>query len=560
MSTPLNKLQSLFHKPSVLELDLARGVIEIRPNSPLQAMQVLNATTMSALRDAVTEAIKDDHVKGLVVHAANNTLPVSMLDEIALEIERFGAHKPTVAWAETFGELVPSLAMYKLATAAKEIWLQPSGMLTIEGYESQILLLKGGFNKLGLEPEFGQRHEYKTAANTYAADEVTEPHREMMHSLVGDLLEDAVKTIAKRRGLDEGFVRQALETSPVTPERALEAGLIDHIGYRDQVYSTVLDAWGAKREDLRYVNRYNLKPDIAKAISGRKRKKIAVVPIRGPIVTGRGSAGLNGQTVGADHIDEQLRAAQRDDDIVAVILDVDSPGGSAVASDFIRRGVLQLRESGRKVVARMGGMAASGGYFVSMGADEIVALPSTLTGSIGVLGGKLVTQGLYEKLGLVRENVKSTENGMLMSPAERFSEDDWRRLNEWLDRVYEDFTSKAAEDRGIEYAQLESMARGRVWTGAQAIERGLVDYIGGRRLAQERAALLADVDVDDVDIVPVGPGGLLGKLVPAASSEAVGSAGGTQTLGAESMLRAMLREMGLHVDGALSLPYRITIR
>lgn len=560
MSTPLNKLQSLFHKPSVLELDLARGVIEIRPNSPLQAMQVLNATTMSALRDAVTEAIKDDHVKGLVVHAANNTLPVSMLDEIALEIERFGAHKPTVAWAETFGELVPSLAMYKLATAAKEIWLQPSGMLTIEGYESQILLLKGGFNKLGLEPEFGQRHEYKTAANTYAADEVTEPHREMMHSLVGDLLEDAVKTIAKRRGLDEGFVRQALETSPVTPERALEAGLIDHIGYRDQVYSTVLDAWGAKREDLRFVNRYNLKPDIAKAISGRKRKKIAVVPIRGPIVTDRGSAGLNGQTVGADHIDEQLRAAQRDEDIVAVILDVDSPGGSAVASDFIRRGVLQLRESGRKVVARMGGMAASGGYFVSMGADEIVALPSTLTGSIGVLGGKLVTQGLYEKLGLVRENVKSTENGMLMSPAEPFSEDDWRRLNEWLDRVYEDFTSKAAEDRGIEYGQLESMARGRVWTGAQAIERGLVDYIGGRRVAQERAALLAGVDVDDVDIVPVGPGGLLGKLVPAASSEAVGSAGGTQPLGAESMLRAMLREMGLHVDGALSLPYRITIR
>lgn len=559
MANPLSKLRSLFHKPAVLELDLARGVIEIRPDGPLQALQAINATTMAALRDALTAAAKDDHVKGLIVHTAGANIPASVLDEIALEIERFGEHKPTVAWTETFGELVPSLAMYKMATAANEIWVHPTGMLTIDGYEAQMVLLKGGLDKLGVEPEFGQRHEYKTAANTYSADEFTDAHREMTESLVADLVHDAINVIADRRGLEEGFVREALESSPVTPERALEIGLIDHIGYRDEVYDAVLTAWGAEREELRFVNRYE-KPQFLKPMISRNKKKIGIVPIRGGIVVGRGAPSLGGPSAGSDFIDEQLRAALGDDDIVAVILDVDSPGGSAVASDFIRRSVQQVRESGRKVVARMGNVAASGGYYVSMGADEIVALPSTLTGSIGVLGGKFVTQGLFDKIGLKRETVRATENGTLLDATQPYTEHDWERLNDWLDRVYLDFTSKAAEDRGMEYEELEALARGRVWTGAQALEHGLVDYVGGRRVAQERAAALAGVDLDDVDIVPVGHAGLLAKLMPATSSESVGAPGASAAVTPESMLNAMLRRAGVHVDGALTLPFGFRIR
>lgn len=559
MANPLSKLQSMFNKPAVLELDLARGVLDLRPQSPLQALQVLNATTMASLREALTAAVKDDRVKGLIVHAAGTEIPVSLLDEIALEIERFGQHKPTVAWSESFGELSPSLAMYKLATAANAIWVQPSGMLSIDGYMSQILLLKGGLEKLDVTPEFGQRKEYKTAADTYAADEVTDAHREMMASLVGNMVDDAVTTIATRRGIEEGFVREAIESAPLSAQRALEVGLIDHIGYRDEVYDSVLDAWGAERDQLRFVNRYQTKPDIARALSTRKRKKIGVVPVRGPIVTGRGSTGLGGSTVGSDVVDEHLRAALRDDDVVAVVLDIDSPGGSAVASDFIWRTVHHVRESGRPVVARMGSVAASGGYYVAMGADEIVALPSTLTGSIGVLGGKMVTQGLYEKLGLKREAVAGTSNPPMMNSVERFSEEDWRRLNEWLDRVYVEFTSKAAEDRGMDYERLESLAHGRVWTGAQALEHGLVDHLGSRRLAHERAAELAKVDIDDVDVVGLGPTGLLAKVMPATSSESVGTTGGTSTIGAESLLKAALRELGITVEGALTLPFRLTI-
>ncbi|NLE97670.1 MAG: signal peptide peptidase SppA, partial [Propionibacterium sp.] len=383
--------------------------------------------------------------------------------------------------------------------------------------------------------------------------------REMTRSLVESLVTDAVTTIAGRRGITEGIVREAVESSPLTPARALEAGLVDHIGYRDEAYAAALDAWGADRDELRFVNRYQPKPDLGRALSSRGRKKIGVVPVRGPIVTGRGSAGLTGATVGSDVVDEHLRAALRDDDVVAVVLDVDSPGGSAVASDFIWRTVHQVRESGRPVVARMGGVAASGGYYVAMGADEIVALPSTLTGSIGVLGGKMVSQELYEKLGLVREIVAGTENTPMMNPAHRFTDEDWARLNAWLDRIYLDFTTKAAADRGMEYDQLESLAKGRVWTGVQALDHGLVDHLGGRRVAHERAAALAGVDVDDVDIVALSPTGLLARIMPAASSESVGAPGGARVAGPETLLKAALREFGVGVEGALSLPYRISI-
>lgn len=557
---PLEKLQELFGKtPVVLELDLARGVLEVRPDNPMQALQLLQATTVGNLRVVLTEAAKNEHVRGLIVHATTGPFPMTLLDEVALEIERFGEHKPTAVWAESFGELMPSLALYKMATAAKEIWVQPTGMLCLGGVLAQILLLKRGLAKLGIEPQFGQRHEYKTAGDQFAADEVTEANREMTTAIVESVVGDAVATIASRRGIEETVVREAVDASPVDPQRALELGLIDHIGYRDEAYASILERWGAKREELRFVNRYHLTPDIERIITQRKRPKIGVVPVHGGIVTGRGAAGVGGSRVGADLVDEQLRRAMHDDDIRAVILDVDSPGGSAVASDFIRRAVLRLRESGTPVVARMGAVAASGGYYVAMGADEIVALPTTLTGSIGVVGGKMVTSGLYEKLGLVREAIASDRSAEMMSDAKRFDDEDWARLDAWLDRVYDDFTRFAAEDRGMPHEQLEPLARGRVWTGADALERGLVDYLGGHRVALERAALLAEVDVDEVEVVPVGNPGILGKLLPAQSSEATGGGIAGAPLSLEASLSGLLQRIGLPGHGVLTMPFGLRL-
>ncbi|MBK7821823.1 MAG: S49 family peptidase [Tessaracoccus sp.] len=545
-------------KPVVLELDLARGVLVAKPSNPFEAIQVINSPTLSALRTNLREAAHDDRVVGLIVHAVPSSVELAHLEEIAGLVEEFGATKKTMAWAESFGELTHGLAAYLVASAAQEIWLQPTGMMSVEGVELSLTLLRGLLEKVGVEPQFGQRHEYKSAANTYAADHVTGPHREMMQRIGQSLVDGIVEAIARRRGVAPDIVWEAVNSSPVAPDDALRLGLIDRVGYRDEAYTSTLAEWGAAPENLLFTHRYTSRAQLAKKFRPAG-EKVAVVTLRGAIVTGRGGGSpLGGQAAGSDVVDEHLRAALRDDDVKAVIFAVDSPGGSAVASDFIRRSVVRLRESGKPVVAQMGTVAASGGYYVSMGADEIVAQASTLTGSIGVLAGKMVTAGLYDKLGLIRETIDIGAAAGTFSPAHPFSDDDWARLNRWLDRVYLDFTTLAAGDRGMAYDDLERLARGRVWTGADAQERGLVDHIGGRRVALERVCALAGLDPEKVKVTRVGDQGMLSMLKPAASSEK--AQGGANVPDAESMLTALAARVGIVGTGALSMAWPLRIR
>lgn len=545
-------------KALVLELDLARGVLVAKPSNPLQAIQLLNSPSLSALRAHLAEAATDDRVKGLIVHACPSATPLAVTEEIGQLVEEFGKFKPTMAWAESFGELVQGLSAYHVATAAQQIWVQPTGMLSIEGVEVSILLLKGLLNKVGIEPQFEQRKEYKSAAEQYSADQVSEANREMTTRLGQSLVDEIVASVARRRKLSVEQVWDAVNASPITPERALELGLIDHIGYRDEAYDAVLKEWDADAEDLLFVHRYTNKAAMAKKLR-LNQPKVAVVSLRGPIVTGRGKPqGMGGEQAGADVVDEHLRAALRDDDVKAVVFEVNSPGGSAVASDFIRRSVIRLKDAGKPVVAHMGALAASGGYYVSMPATEIVAQASTLTGSIGVLAGKMVTNGLYDKLGLIREAIPIGAAADFFSDAHEFTEDHLRRLNDWLDRVYLDFTTAAAHDRGMEYEELERLARGRVWTGADALERGLVDHIGGQRLAVERACELAGLKVDDVKLAQVGASGMFAALKPANSSES--TAAEVRIPDAESLLTGVAAKLGIHATGALSMPVTLRVR
>ncbi len=541
----------------VLELDLARGVLTARPDNPLEAIQLINSPTLQGLRDHLADAAADEHVRGLIVHAVPG-LDLAHAEEVAELIETFGRHRPTMAWAESFGELSGGLVAYAVAAAAHRVWVQPTGMLSIEGLQLEITLLRGLFEKAGLTPQFGQRHEYKTAANTYSAETVTGPHREMMQRIGESITDGLVAAIARRRSVDETIVRSAMDASPVDPERALELGLIDRIGYRDEAYAAALEEWGAAPEALVFAHRHTT-PAARLAKLRRSQPKVAVVTLRGAIVTGRGTRSLTGgQSAGADVVDEQLRHALRDDEVRAVVFAVDSPGGSAVASDFIRRSVLRLRQAGKPVVAHMGTMAASGGYYVSMASNEIVAQAATLTGSIGVLGGKVVTQGLYERLGLVRETLPFSEAAGTFSPATPFSDADWERLDRWLDRVYLDFTTFAARDRGMDYDDLEKLARGRVWTGEDARARGLVDHIGGRRRAIERACALAGIDESKARVTHLGENGLAQLLRPARSSEHTGS--GANLGGIESMVTTLLGRVGIVAPGVLSTPWAFRLK
>lgn len=548
----------------VLELDLARGLIEHRPENPVTALQSINATTLPSLRANLRKAVGDPHVIGLIVHAAGTPQPISVYEEVGELIEEFSAHKPTVAWAETFGEMTSALGAYLMASAAHEIWLQPTGDLTISGIELHIVLLKGMLTKMGITPEFGQRYEYKSAADRFAADSVSEANREMMQQIANSVVDSCIESIARRRSLTPEQLRELIDQGRFTAPEAIKVGLIDHIGYRDEVYANILQQWNAEPRQLRFVSKYQSKLEATKVFRQRNAAKVAVISLRGAITTGRGtSMGLNGETVGCDVIEEQFRQVRREGNFAAVVFAIDSPGGSAVASDAIRRAVTLTRKAGIPVVATMGAVAASGGYYAAMGCNEIVTHATTLTGSIGVLGGKLVTQGLYDKLGLKREAVRAGARAGGMSPVDPFDEDFWAELDKALDRIYDDFTHKAALDRGMDYQQLESLARGRVWTGADAKQRGLVDHIGGRRLALQRACDLAGLDIETIRLTALGGASFVQRFVAAKSSESsTGTGIGVQWHSGqdvENLLIEAARTIGIRIDGALSLPLRFQI-
>ncbi|MDN5724426.1 MAG: signal peptide peptidase SppA [Propionibacteriales bacterium] len=571
--------------PTVLELDLSRGVLATAPSGPREALRSLHAPTMRAVREGLRAAATDDTVAGLVIHVAEGNLSLTQADEIGALISAFAKHKPTLAQVESFGELTSGLVGYRLASHAQQIWLQPSGGLGLNGLSAEVMLLRGTLDKVGIEPEFSQRHEYKTAANQFAAHEVTGPQREMMQRIVDSVLEDTVAEVAANRSLDPDAVREAVGASPLTATEAERRGLVDRVGYRDEAYAWVKENWGRVGDDgpevtLKFVHRWakeKLGNGVVQQLRDKKRAAIAVVGVHGGIVTGPSQpGGLGGQTAGSDTVCAHLRAAGADSSVKAVVLRVDSPGGSYVASDAIRREVLRLRETGRPVVASMGGAAASGGYFVSMGADKVVAGAATLTGSIGVLAGKMVTAGLTERIGLVREELTAGENAAMFSTLHPFTDAQRAKLDAWLDEVYEDFTRKASADRKLPYETLEPLARGRVWTGSDAVARGLVDEIGGMDTAIDHACVLAGVDRDAVVArgVPAVP--FLSQFRPADSSEAPNAHTSLGSLGLESwglgaldlaaqdgspeaLFRRVTGALGLTVGGVLSLPYRITL-
>ncbi len=518
----------------------------------------------------------DDKVVGLLVHVGTCPLSLAEADEIGSLIADFTEHKPSIAWTESFGELTSGLAGYRVAVNAGQVWIQPSGALGLTGVHLSITLLRGGLDKLGLQPQFGQRKEYKSAAEQLVATEVSEANRAMMQRIADSVLENTVTRVAERRRLDEAEVRAAVARAPLTAQGGLEAGLVDRIGYRDEVYDWARQNWPTATDSpvdpehprfaLHYVHRYAKRalPTQVRRLVDRNRPTIAVVDVRGSIVVGAGSQQGGGQQAGSDAVTARLRAVGRDPQVKAVLLRVDSPGGSYVASDAIRREVIRLRDTGRPVVATMGAVAASGGYFVSMGADEIVCQPTTLTGSIGVLAGKFVTEQLMDKLGLVHASIDSGPRAAMMAGSAPFSDEEWQVLDTWLDEVYADFTAKAAADRHLDLAELEPLARGRVWTGVDAVSHRLADHLGGMDLAIDRACALAELDRSSVDL-NAGPRlPFLHELKPADSSEVAASVAGHAGVpwvgGPDALLARVADWVGVGVPhGVLSLPYRITL-
>jgi protease-4 len=562
----------------VLELDLHSVPHETGGFDPLA--MIASGGRPLLLREAVAaihRAAEDPRVSGLIAKVQIPIAPAGTVQELREAIAAFSDVKPSLAWAETY----PGTLSYYLASAFREVWMQPSGTVGLVGFATNALFLREALDKAGIEAEFVARGEYKSAANLFTQDSYTDAHREADSRLIESLHSQVMAAVADSRHLELAAVDALADKAPLLRDDAVTGGLVDRIGFRDEAYARIGELVGAPgispengdadSDDAParlYLSRYARatapKPGPPMPpIPGRKGKPtIAVVTVHGPIVSGRGGPQLlpfGNTSAGGDTIAAALREAAADDAVSAIVLRVDSPGGSVTGSETIWREVNRVRDGGKPVVVSMGAVAASGGYYVSMGADAIVANPGTITGSIGVVTGKLVARELKGRLGVGSDSVRTNPNADAWSINQPFTEEQRAHVEAEADLFYTDFIERVAKGRKLTVDAVDAIARGRVWTGADAKERGLVDELGGLRTAITRAKVLAGLD-PDADVRLVGyPGSSLMDLLrpkpssqPAAASlpEAVGALVGQSVAGVLSQAeRSLTGVSALYLGG-----------
>ncbi len=496
-------------KPSVpaqvlLEIELGDELFETRPTDPIGRILTRNVPSLRDLVDALDRGRGDERVAGLVLTVGGTRMGLAQVQELRDAVQRFrDSGKPALAFADTFGELEPANGAYYLAAAADEVWMQPSGTVGLMGFVARTPFIRDALDSLGVVPVVERRHEYKAAANTFTETGYTSAHKEELAKVLASFLDQVVSGVAADRKVDAGLLRRMVDKAPVSAKDALAVNLVDRLGYRDEAYAHIREQAG-KGAKLLFAHEYLDR-------AGRPHEegaKIAIIHGIGGVERGESvSYAFDGDsTMGSKSVTAALRAARKDKEVKAIVFRIDSPGGSYVASDSIWREVMQAKEAGKPVVATMGNVAGSGGYFVAMAADKIVAQPGTLTGSIGVLGGKLVTRAFWQRFGVNWDEVHEGESAGMFLWTEDFSDAQHERFREWLDRVYDDFTAKVAAGRMLPLERVREIAKGRIWSGKDAKELGLVDELGGVHEALALARELAGLPKDaKLKLVPFPP-------------------------------------------------------
>lgn len=522
----------------ILELDLLEVPPETVNFDPL-GLVFSGASRPLSLRHtiaAIHRAIDDPRVAGLIARVQIPPAATGAVQELRAAIEAFSAVKPSLAWAETY----PGTLAYYLASAFSEVWMQPSGTVGLIGFAANGTFLRGALDKAGVEAQFLTRGQYKSAANLFTEDGYTEPQREADGRLLESLSEQVREGVAASRKLEPADVDALADRAPLRRTDAVAAGLVDRIGYRDEAYARIGELTGApgnKEQSQLYLARYAraTRPQVPSlpSLPGRpSRPTIGVVSLTGPIVSGRSGPRLvpPGPASGGDVIAEALRDAVADDSVAAIVLRVDSPGGSVNGSETIWREVIRAREAGKPVVASMGAVAGSGGYYVAMGADAIIANPGTITGSIGVLTGKFITRGLKEKLGVASDTLRTNANADAWSSNEPFTEEQRDLVEAEIEMHYDDFVQRVADGRKLTVDAVKAVAQGRIWSGRDALAHGLVDELGGFREAVAKAKELADIDADDDVRIASFPSSPLSSMLRQRSSSQPAAAAVTDAL------------------------------
>ena len=490
---------------TVLSLDLRTTLTDQDPDTPFAFLNGGSLSVVSVV-ETLSRAAHDPAVKALLVRLPEEGLPPAQADEIRLALKGFrGSGKYVIAYSQGLYPSGVSTATYMLGAAADQFWMQPGSALQSTGLASEDLFLKGFFDKYGLIPDFQQREQYKNAVNPLLYSDYTPAHREAELGWMTSVYDTELATAAQDRGLDPAVLKTTLQAGPYSAEDAAAKRLIDHVGELPEAVAALGDhaGHGARLMDL---SAYRSTRHASAADGG---PVIALIGAEGDIVTGTSRRqGLTGAKGGiySDDVARAFQAATDDAQVKAIVFRVSSPGGSDTASEQIAAAVRAAQAAHKPVVVSMGTYAASGGYWISAGANEIVAEPTTLTGSIGVFGGKLVLGPALARFGLnLRDlNVGGDFAGAYGS-AQPFSTTQRAALSAWMDRIYQGFIAHVAQGRRLAPARVAEIAKGRVWTGAQAQGLGLVDKLGGLPLAVAEARRLAGMAVDEGAVLKVSP-------------------------------------------------------
>ncbi len=475
--------------------------------------------TVKTFIDSIERAKNDPRVEGIYARMSRGHYAIAHVQEIRAAIKDFrSSGKFAYIYAPSYDG---GLGSYYLAASFDKIWLQPMGSLMITGISAEMPFLRNVLDKIGIEPQFFQRKEYKTAYESLTNSKMSEANRRSMNALVTDISDVIAKGISEDRAVSIGDFKGHVDRGLLLSGEALQAGLVDKVDYADNLIALINKrvTGDPKSMNLFYVhfddymselnNQKNIMVEQLLNVKPEKiSPRVALIYASGVIMDGDGSKasmplGLGGDKVAAaDKISGALLLAAYDDDIDAVVLRVDSPGGSPVASETILRAVEKVQEEGKSVTVSMGATAASGGYWISAYADQIFVLPTTITGSIGVLGGKISAKKLWENLGVNWDGAHWGKNSSIFSMNTPFSVSEAERMNAMLDDVYDNFLARVSKGRKMSIEDVEKIARGRVWVGTSAVKVGLADQFGGLNEALDYAAVkIGKTDRHDVDVV-----------------------------------------------------------
>ena len=478
----------------VLTLDLRKAIADSAPPTPFDLGR-RNPTVMD-VETALDEAGRDARVKGVLLQLGSGSVSTAQAEELGAAFARFRAKGKFVV-AYSHGFLSTGLGDYLLATSANEIWMQPQSNFSPAGAGVGEVFLRGLFDKIQAEPQIVKRADYKSAADTFMEKSMTAADREQLTALLQSVYNSATAGAAAARKLPAQLIVASLDKSPQFAEQAQKEGLIDKIAYDDDAEAAALKKAGQGARKVALGEFLRARDGSGAFASG---PKVALIQASGEIVDGSVSGnGLFGgnNVIASDDMAKTIRQATDDKDVKAIVLRVDSPGGSVSASDQILDALKKAQKKGKPVVVSMGSVAASGGYFISAYANRIVAQPGTITGSIGVLTGKVSFGKSLGLIGVSGEQVGVGKNALFDSPLEPFTPAQLANLNAQADAIYADFKKKVATGRNLPIATVDEIAKGRVWSGADAKAHGLVDQLGGVWDAGETARTLAKMSTKD---------------------------------------------------------------